>query len=393
MSHLAMNPSASSSSGDSSIVKGLIRKYSSDSDVSPEARPPVKKFITNLGTIMPNTDEQQPSTAAATAGNGGGGAPPATPIAPMQVPPPWPPDIGPPPTNFAEVSTFMVTLMTALRTDIIYKIQVSENNTKQLIQEECKKIEDRMRQEINAVKTSVSAVEASVTTLQQNVTKAQQDVISLDTRLKTVEDALAAGGAIVRDYDPEVTVIVTSVSYSDTEDVKQKCQEIIDHVRAKATPPLGPIPVVNAVRTPMRNGKPGVIKLQLPSRENKIDILKNKKSLSDHTTYSRAFIRGSHSHTERLIHLNTNTLLNELGLADRYRMTGNGRLALKQPTDQQNGPPQNWNANDNTYGQPPYGQPPYIPPGQQRPPGQPWQFGPPNGGYGPPHRPPFNPRQ
>ena len=85
--------------------------------------------------------------------------------------------------------------------------------------------------EINTMKGKISAVETSTTSLQQNVSKAQQDITSLDTKLKAVEDALAAGGAIVRDYDPEVTVIVTSVPYSDTEDVKQKCQEIIDHVK------------------------------------------------------------------------------------------------------------------------------------------------------------------
>ena len=87
-------------------------------------------------------------------------------------------------------------------------------------------------QEIRAMKTSIATIEDNVATLQQNAATVQQDVTNLDSRLKTVEDSLAAGGAIVRDYDPEMTVIVTSVPFSDTENVKQKCQEIIDYVRA-----------------------------------------------------------------------------------------------------------------------------------------------------------------
>ena len=368
-----MLPVTPSSSGVSSNVKSLVRKYSSDSDASPEAKPPEKKFISNLGTIMSHTASHETGTPGASA------------AAPGQTPAPDPLDTGPPPKDLAEAMIQMKSMMTSMRNDIMNRISVSEDKMVKSVKDECKKMEDRIMLEIATVNNKITAVDAKVDALQLKFS-------GYDDRLKIVEDALAANGALVQDFDPEVTVIVTGVPYVDTEDVKVKCQEIIDHIRSSSTPVMDPIAVVNAIRTPFRNGRAGVIKLQLPSRQNKIDILKGKKSLSNNGNYSRAYIRGSQSHTERLIHLNTNTLLNELGIADKYRVAGNGRLVPKQYPDQQlNGPPRPYYDNQNAgYDQANLGpqnpwnghqQHPFGHPGPMRPPGP---FGP------TPQRPPFN---
>lgn len=49
-------------------------------------------------------------------------------------------------------------------------------------------------------------------------------------------------------------------------------------------------------------------------------------------------IRGSKSHTERILELNTQTLLNELPNGNQFRITSNGRIVKKtQETRASNG--------------------------------------------------------
>ena len=336
---------SSDSSGTS--VKLLARKYSSDSDASP-VKPPEKKFHTGTGII------NQASTSKMS-GNGDG-----------------PQGGSDPNISLVEEMRNLAAEMRSLRADIINRIQVSEEKVMTALDTKMKAMEDKIMVEVSATRSKVDDLGLKFTDLERKLS-------DYGDRLRTVEDALAAGGAIVQEFDPEVTVIVTNVTYEEHEDVKTKCQQIIDHITSSTTPALEPIPLVNATRTPFRNGRAGVIKLQLPTRQNKIDVLKNKKSLGNHATYSNSFIRGSQSHTERLIHLNTNTLLNELGLADKYRVTGNGRLVPKEYPQQQQ-----------QYNRPPLGQPNnwqyFGPPGP--PPG-------PTGYFGPQHnqRQPLNPRQ
>ena len=67
--------------------------------------------------------------------------------------------------------------------------------------------------------------------------------------------------------------------------------------------------VVRAVRTPWRNNKPGIIKIELESVEEKIRILKGEKMLETKQGYKKVFIRGGKSHEERLIQNNIQEVL------------------------------------------------------------------------------------
>ena len=364
-----MAQSASSSFSGDSNVRGLIRKYSSDSDASPVSKPLEKKC---KQTMMESSDSSL---------DGGGSDGPSQAALP-------------PPKDLADAMLQMRSMMTSFRNDIIDRIVVSENKVLAV----CKEIEDKLMLEIAAVNSKITALDTKVTGLGNKVNGLEEKLTDYSDRLKIVEDAMAANGTLVQDFDPEYTVIVTNVTYSDTEDLTTKCQEIIDHIRTSSTPPLEPIPVVKAIRTPFRDRKPGVIKLQLPTVQNKKDILKGKRSLSNSTQYSRAFIRGSQSHTERLLHLNTNTLLNELGLADRYRVSGNGRLVPKQfPVQQFNGQPGQVQQTPNygNHGPPPPNQ--WHGFQQQQNQGPPWRQPGPRGPPAPPGPPglqqrfPFNP--
>ena len=48
--------------------------------------------------------------------------------------------------------------------------------------------------------------------------------------------------------------------------------------------------------------------------------------LQENISYRRVYMRSSQTHAERISQHNTQTLLQELGMDRRFRLTGNGRL-------------------------------------------------------------------
>ena len=74
---------------------------------------------------------------------------------------------------------------------------------------------------------------------------------------------------------------------------------------------LGNINVVRIEQLPGRDGKPGGIKIQLPNKNAKIEVLRAKKSLVKTADYKHVYLRGAMTHVERLIHLNFQKLINE----------------------------------------------------------------------------------
>ena len=353
-----MNPV--STSGNSSVdksVRGLIRKYSSDSDVSispPALKPPEKKKKPH--GIM---------EGIAHSGSAAGTSTTPTAVPPISV------------HDFESLSVILNEMrgemhqyqlnnaasikqltdqVSSFRESITTRINNLEQSMTEKITTECDKVKTDVMLEVAAANSKIDALTLSNT-------KFQSDVQAFEDRVKLAEDALTAAGALIPDFHPENTVIVSGVRYVNTEDPKVEAQKLIDAISNACVPPLTQIQVVNAERTVSRNNKPGLLKIQLPSRLDKINILKNKRKLANDTAYARAFVRGSQSHTDRLIHLNFTTLLNEMGLADRYRIAANGRLIEKTDDSNQNGP-------QNYYQRPPPGHPHGPPPGP--PPGHYW---------------------
>ena len=305
-------------------VRGLIRKYSSDSDVSPQAqKPPDKKKPAS--TIMPDPDAPSDPIAGQSA------VPNASTLQVTPAPAT--------PTDFASLGNVLNQIYSKI--DLVSKdvrdCRQEVNDCRQSLSTRISNLEqslsDKITRECEQIRTDimleVAAVDAKVTTLTTSFNQLETDLKASNDRITTVEEALAAADALNPEFYHETTIIATNLPFADPEDIKEKAQSLINALTSACDPALPQINVVNAMRTPARNNKPGVVKIQFASRQNKIDILRNKRKLTNHATYSRVFIRGSQSHTDRLIQLNTNTLLNELGLNDRYRVAANGRLVPK----------------------------------------------------------------
>ena len=84
--------------------------------------------------------------------------------------------------------------------------------------------------------------------------------------------------------------------------------------------------VVRAKRLPSKTNKPGLLKIEFQSLEEKIQVLRNKQKLKNHRAYEKCFLRSSKSHAERLMEANLATLLDHLPIRNQFRVAGNGRL-------------------------------------------------------------------
>ncbi len=101
------------------------------------------------------------------------------------------------------------------------------------------------------------------------------------------------------------------------------------------------VSVVRAKRLGGRGGKPGIVKIQFGSLNEKIGVLKSKRNLKNAREFRRTYLCTSKSHIERLVDLNFRAILKELPGGHGYRITGSGRLVKKDDTERRNpGSPQ-----------------------------------------------------
>ena len=211
-----------------------------------------------------------------------------------------------------------------------------------------RKLMENMQAEQLRLKCSVDSMNkkmcdtmaAQFTEIQKNV-KEMQDQITLEfghltarmdtfeTRLGKVEDI--ARNIKVEPFSPEVTIVAFGVSQKDNENPKVVAEQLVQQGVG-----LQEIPVVRAIRLGSRNGKSGVLKIELASKENKIEVLQNKTNLALSQSYRSVFLRSSQTHAERLIQLNFKTILQELPNGTNYHVTGNGRLVRQQLSEGRN---------------------------------------------------------
>ena len=140
-------------------------------------------------------------------------------------------------------------------------------------------------------------------------------------------------------FNPKKTLVVTRLNLE---------QDKTDQDQAKALIRDGlglDTEVVRAKRLSGRDGKPGILKVELPSLNHKIEALRRKVNLKSRPRYQNVYVRSSQSYEERLSHSNLRLLVDTIPDArNKFRVAGNGRLVERQPNDR---PPDNRQAHGN----------------------------------------------
>ena len=145
---------------------------------------------------------------------------------------------------------------------------------------------------------------------------------SVDQRMLKLESQTKNKGR--EPFDPEVTVVVFGLNETKEENIQSVAEKLIRDGLG-----LFDIIVVRAVRLGSRDGRPGVVKIEFCSPEEKIGVLKSKLRLSGSKEYPRVYIKQSHSHVERVLERNMKTILAELPKGNEYRITSHGIVVKK----------------------------------------------------------------
>lgn len=213
-------------------------------------------------------------------------------------------------SDLGELKTLILKLgdnQTSLRQSLEDKIGNLEKRLDQKLTKEFKELRDYVDIEIGAVNSQIS---------------------KLEQRINQLENA--ASQKHTEPFPCDLTVIAINWRQDPDENLDLKVQNLIQN--GLGLPFIKPRRVM---RLNGRDGKPGIVKIELMTLEDKITVLKAKQELKDKPEYRRVYLRRSMPHTERLIQLNFKQILKEMPNGSKYRMTGSGRIVLKEDTTDQ----------------------------------------------------------
>ena len=204
-----------------------------------------------------------------------------------------------------------------------------QNSFRDSVEQRLRNMEESLEKKIT---TECESVRNEITIDIQMLT---DKVNTFDTSLKKVPCMLnrhynptklenGLGSASNTAFNPDTTIVATGMGFSQDENIKDKAERFVRDGLG-----LDDISVINAMRTPFRNNKPGIVKIQFESKAEKERALDRRFNLKD-SVYKRVFIRTSMSHTERLIHQNTKILLEAAGVTDSYTVLQSGRAVKKE---------------------------------------------------------------
>ena len=190
----------------------------------------------------------------------------------------------------------------------------------------CSKIGGIMS-ELRRVNKKQDKIMKKLNGLEKKVAKHTVEITELKTEQQEMGEKLEEMlSAKVVNFDPEVTLVAINTPYYVGEDPVILAKHLLRVVGC------GDMTVVNAMRTPQKDKRPGVLKIQLPSKVDKIDVLRKKGKLKDSDEFNKVYIRSSKSHSDRLAELNMKTLLSEIPNGSTYRILGNGRVVKRDST-------------------------------------------------------------
>ena len=179
-----------------------------------------------------------------------------------------------------------------------------------------------LQHQLNDIKTEIiNTVDEKITRLQQaldiemsQMTRRFEDV---EARITTVEHKMKP------DFASEVTLIARNVLPCRNENLNEVAAVIIEEGVG-----LRDVDIIRTMRLEARGQKPGIVKIELKSTEDKIRVLRNKRKLmeSGNERLKNICIQSSRDHVKRLMEINMRTILRELPNGNTLRLTAGGRI-------------------------------------------------------------------
>ena len=194
------------------------------------------------------------------------------------------------------------------------------------IRAQLKKIASGQNTIMNKIRENNDDLKTMIAT---EVSKVRDDIFlemsQITRRLDILESRSPVATNTREPFSPDVTVVIANLALVSASETEAALMDKINHVLAEglALPGIEPVAVT---RRAARGRGPGLVLLELNDVGDKITVLKAKQSLRNKPEYKNLYLSSAEGHTDRLMRLNFNTLLNHLNLTREFRFTGSGRL-------------------------------------------------------------------
>ena len=184
---------------------------------------------------------------------------------------------------------------------------------------------DKLLQSINNLQKDVTSLNQYVGNIADRVVLCEERIAkmedNIDDRLR--EQQIALSSVQTQEFPVDTTLVCYGIPYVEGEDIYETAQVLVE-----TGLDLPNIQVQLAKRMSTRNNRPGLVKIQLSSLDDKIAVLRAKRNLLD-TEYCEVYIRSSMSHADRMAQNNLHIILNEIPNGYKYRVAANGRIIKK----------------------------------------------------------------
>ena len=193
--------------------------------------------------------------------------------------------------------------------EMLRDIKETQNRLLQSVEAKFKNMQTNMEKEFKELRTHV---DLEVATVSAKIELPEKRVIELEER--TLEPR-------VNEFEPEVSIVCINLTEEANENLQEKVTDLVqDGLGLRGINPL------RVLRLKARNNKPGLVKIECSTKEDKIRILRQKGDLKDTTRYNRVYLRTSLSHTDRVMQHNFQKILSEMPNGHRYRVSGHGKI-------------------------------------------------------------------
>ena len=154
------------------------------------------------------------------------------------------------------------------------------------------------------------------------------EIAQVVARIERVEKSLKeTTEKLTPQFDPNVSITIAGLPFQDGENVTARVKRLLFEGMH-----CDPVPVVVAAERLVPRGRgPGLIKVEFPTVQVKVAVLRRKQQLKEKELYSKVYVHSAKTHAERLIELNFKTILDEIPTGKNFYVTGNGRVVRREP--------------------------------------------------------------
>ena len=234
-------------------------------------------------------------------------------------------------------------------TELVNSLASELNANVRSIKEDIAGIHDKLNTIESNVDTKLSdfrkAVETDISDLKKDVrteidTKVDEGVSGLREEVVELRQELAKAEKTIRrltdkadsPFPPDTSVVIYGLQNNEGENEEETVSWLFKEVLKVD------VTIDDIERTkPRDSGKLGVIKVELSSVEEKINVLRNKLKCNDLVDSEKVIIKSCESHDARVNRINNKLLLSLLPKGQEYTIPGHGLIRKKDATKARNG--------------------------------------------------------